>query len=98
MWFFSSYLFPIDNYPIYNFLPVANFVKLLKVESVNENLFALGLFVFGFTLLFLMPASMRNNWRELGSKPVAGDVVLLMMRFLGIVIIAAGVLILAGQK
>ncbi len=62
----------------------------------QNSLFALGLFIFGFTLMILMPASMRKNWKLIGQKPVAGDTVILMMRFMGIIIIAAGALFLTG--
>ncbi|MGK7346519.1 MAG: hypothetical protein ACNS63_12010 [Candidatus Nitrospinota bacterium M3_3B_026] len=62
----------------------------------NELLFAVGLFVIGFTLLFLMPESMKRNWVELEYKPPAADTVVLMLRFLGLLLIIFGVAVLAG--
>ena len=63
---------------------------------MNNTLFAAGLFVFGFTLLFLMPASTQKSWKELGHKPPAGDSIILMMRFMGLLVIVFGVIALTG--
>ncbi len=63
---------------------------------MNTTLLSAGLFVFGFTLLFLMPAGMMKTWKELGSKPLAGDTTVLIMRFMGLLLIVAGVLFLLG--
>ncbi|VAX17015.1 hypothetical protein MNBD_NITROSPINAE01-1737 [hydrothermal vent metagenome] len=63
---------------------------------MNNTLLSAGLFVFGFTLLFLMPAGMMRTWKELGSKPIAGETTVLIMRFMGLLLIVAGVLFLLG--
>lgn len=63
---------------------------------MSDVLFASGLFIFGMTLLFLMPESMKKNWRELGHKPPAGDAIVMMMRFLGLFLIVLGVMALTG--
>ncbi len=63
---------------------------------MNTNLFAVGLFVIGFTLLVIMPASTKKSWKELGSKPQGADSAVLMMRFLGVLIIVFGAVIGAG--
>lgn len=62
----------------------------------TELLFAMGLFIIGFTLLFLMPESMKRHWAELEYKPPAADTVVLMLRFLGLLLIAFGVAVLSG--
>jgi len=63
---------------------------------MDNTLFAIGLFVFGFTLIFLMPASMQKSWKELNYKPPAGDTILLLMRFMGIFLLFAGAAFLSG--
>lgn len=63
---------------------------------MNQNLISLGLVVIGFTLFYLMPASMRKNWKEIGTKPPAGDAVLLLMRFMGLLTAAAGLVLMSG--
>lgn len=63
---------------------------------MNQNLVSLGLVVFGFTLFYLMPASMQKSWKDIGSKPPAGDAVLLLMRFMGLLAAAAGLIFLSG--
>lgn len=63
---------------------------------MRNTLLAAGLFVFGFTLLFLMPAGMMRSWKELKSKPPAGDATILIMRFMGVLIIVMGAFFLAG--
>jgi hypothetical protein len=63
---------------------------------MNQSLFALGLFVVGFTLLYLMPASFHKNWKELGAKPPGGDSVVFMLRIMGALITLAAFIIASG--
>lgn len=63
---------------------------------MNQQLFAIGLFIIGFTLLFIMPASTIKSWKQLGCKPPGGDAVVFMMRFMGVLIIVFGAVILTG--
>lgn len=63
---------------------------------MDQQLFALGLFVFGFTLLFIMPAAQHRSWKNIGSKPPAGDAVVMMMRFMGLFLLLIGFLIISG--
>ena len=64
---------------------------------MNQDMFAVGLLIFGFSLAVFMPASTRRSWEILGSKPQGGEAVILMMRFLGLLVIAVGLVILAGM-
>ncbi len=63
---------------------------------MNQELLALGLFVIGFTFLYLMPASFQKNWDEIGSKPPAGDGVVFMLRIMGALAILAALALGAG--
>ncbi len=63
---------------------------------MNQNLFAAGLLIFGFSLLVFMPASMHKTWKDLDFKPPAGDVIVLMMRFLGLMVILFGLAVFSG--
>ncbi|MBI4827320.1 MAG: hypothetical protein HY804_00650 [Nitrospinae bacterium] len=63
---------------------------------MNQGLFAAGLAIFGFTLMVLLPASMRRHWDEMGGRPAAGGSLLLLMRFMGLVVILIGAMIALG--
>ncbi|VAX14813.1 hypothetical protein MNBD_NITROSPINAE04-1026 [hydrothermal vent metagenome] len=75
---------------------------ILKKENgfygkwMNQSLFAVGLLIFGFSLMILMPASMIKSWRELDFRPPAGGAVIMLMRALGLFIIVSGLVILSG--
>jgi len=62
---------------------------------MNQSMFAIGLLIFGFSLMVLMPASMSKSWRELDFRPPAGGAVIMLMRALGLFIIVSGLLILS---
>ena len=63
---------------------------------MNQNLFAIGLLIFGFSLMILMPASMSKSWKELDFRPPAGVAVIMLMRALGLLIMVSGLIILSG--
>lgn len=63
---------------------------------MNQGLFAAGMVIFGFTLMVLLPASMRRHWNELGGVPAAAGGVLLLMRFMGLAVIVVGAMIAMG--
>ncbi len=63
---------------------------------MNQNLFAAGLLIFGFSLLVFMPASMQKTWKDLDFKPPAGDAIVMMMRFLGLMVILFGLAVFTG--
>ncbi len=63
---------------------------------MNQSLFAIGLLIFGFSLMILMPASMNKSWKELDFRPPAGGSVIMLMRFLGLLIMVSGLIILSG--
>jgi len=75
---------------------------ILKAENgsfgkwMNQSLFAVGLLIFGFSLMILMPASMIKSWKELDFRPPSGGAVIMMMRFLGLLIMVSGLVILSG--
>ena len=64
---------------------------------MNQNLFAIGLLIFGFSLMILMPASMSKSWKELDFRPPSGRAVIMLMRFLGLFIMVSGLVILSGM-
>lgn len=63
---------------------------------MNQSLFAIGLLIFGFSLMILMPASMSKSWKELDFKPPSGGAVIMLMRTLGLFIMVFGLVILSG--
>jgi len=63
---------------------------------MNQSLFAIGLLIFGFSLMILMPASMTKAWKDLDFRPPAGGSVIMLMRALGLFIIISGLVILSG--
>lgn len=68
----------------------------LLVKWMNQNLFAIGLLIFGFSLMILMPASMTRSWKELDFRPPSGGAVIMLMRFLGLLIMISGLVIFSG--
>lgn len=63
---------------------------------MNQELFAIGLLIFGFSLMILMPASMVKSWKDLDFKPPSGGSLIMLMRFLGLIIMVSGLVILSG--